>query len=78
MTRMSLVATPIILQARGSGCPAEGRSVRADLTRAREMYQNRRDILAEELRRVLPPDVHWTLPAAGLNLWLTLPEHRHD
>ncbi len=51
----------------------QGRSLPADLARARETYRARRDILAAELRRALPSDVRWTLPAAGLNVWLTLP-----
>jgi len=51
----------------------QGRSVRADLARAREAYQERRDVLVAELTRVLPSEIRWTLPQAGLNLWLTLP-----
>lgn len=51
----------------------EGRSLRTDLARARDAYRERRDVMAAELHRVLPAEVRWTLPAAGLNLWLSLP-----
>jgi GntR family transcriptional regulator len=54
-------------------CYLQGRSLQADLARAREAYRERRDVLAAELARALPAGVQWTLPAAGLNLWLTLP-----
>jgi GntR family transcriptional regulator len=51
----------------------QGRSVRADLARAREAYWERRDALAAALAQALPADAQWTLPSAGLNLWLALP-----
>ncbi len=51
----------------------EARSLRTDLARAREAYRERRDVMAAELHRMLPAEVRWTLPAAGLNLWLSLP-----
>jgi 2-aminoadipate transaminase len=50
-----------------------GRSVRADLERARATYRDRRDTLIAALEQEMPPDVRWTVPHAGLNLWLTLP-----
>jgi DNA-binding transcriptional MocR family regulator len=45
-----------------------------DLDTARETYRRRRDAILRALERSMPPGVTWTHPAAGFNLWLTLPD----
>ena len=39
-----------------------------------ERYRSRRDALLAALEREMPEGVHWTRPAGGFFVWLTLPE----
>ncbi|HWQ04194.1 MAG TPA: PLP-dependent aminotransferase family protein [Longilinea sp.] len=41
----------------------------------RKVYQERRDIMLEELAKNMPEGVKWTHPLGGLFLWVTLPEY---
>ena len=41
----------------------------------RQVYQERRDIMLEELAKNMPEGVKWTHPLGGLFLWVTLPEY---
>ncbi len=41
----------------------------------RQVYQERRDIMLEELAKNMPEGVTWTHPLGGLFLWVTLPEY---
>ncbi len=41
----------------------------------REVYKDRRDAMLESLAEFMPEGVHWTHPAGGLFLWVTLPEY---
>mgnify|MGYP002087037722 FL=1 len=47
---------------------------RARLT-IRQVYQERRDIMLDELAKNMPEGVTWTHPLGGLFLWVTLPEY---
>lgn len=40
----------------------------------RRVYRERRDVMLAAMERYFPPEVHWTIPAGGLFLWITLPE----
>lgn len=44
-----------------------------DLRLAKETYRRRRDTVLRVLEASMPAGVVWTRPAAGFNLWLTLP-----
>jgi 2-aminoadipate transaminase len=39
-----------------------------------DMYRERRDTMLDALAQTFPAGVHWTHPAGGLFLWVTLPE----
>jgi len=41
----------------------------------RQVYQERRDIMLDELAKNMPEGVTWTHPLGGLFLWVTLPEY---
>lgn len=41
----------------------------------REVYRERRDVMLTAMERHFPDCVHWTHPAGGLFLWVTLPEY---
>jgi DNA-binding transcriptional MocR family regulator len=45
----------------------------AHLERARALYRARRDAMLGALERHMPRGIGWTVPAAGFNVWLTLP-----
>jgi 2-aminoadipate transaminase len=45
------------------------------ITRVRSLYKVRRDVVVSALERYMPSGVHWTHPAGGFFIWLTLPEH---
>ncbi|MDX1663782.1 MAG: PLP-dependent aminotransferase family protein [Candidatus Promineifilaceae bacterium] len=40
----------------------------------RDVYRRRRDLMLSMLKQSFPPEAHWTRPAGGLFLWVTLPE----
>jgi 2-aminoadipate transaminase len=40
----------------------------------RELYRERRDAMLSALSRMMPPECHWTRPAGGFFVWLTLPD----
>src|SRR3989304_6230175 len=40
----------------------------------REVYHQRRDVMLASLQEYFPTEVHWTHPAGGLFLWVTVPE----
>lgn len=40
----------------------------------REQYRERRDAMLDALDDLFPPGAHWTRPAGGFYVWLTLPE----
>lgn len=40
----------------------------------RETYQERRDAMLEALEDLMPAGAHWTKPAGGFYVWLTLPD----
>jgi 2-aminoadipate transaminase len=44
-----------------------------DLRLARDTYRRRRDTVLRVLEASMPAGIVWTRPAAGFNLWLTLP-----
>src|SRR5204862_4988246 len=44
------------------------------IRRLRTAYHARRDIMLAAMTRAFPPVVHWTVPAGGLFIWVTLPE----
>jgi 2-aminoadipate transaminase len=44
------------------------------IQRVRALYRERRDLMLAALQRDFPASVHWTRPAGGLFLWVTLPE----
>jgi 2-aminoadipate transaminase len=43
------------------------------VTRLREAYRERRDVMLAAMARRFPPEVSWTQPQGGLFLWVTLP-----
>lgn len=45
------------------------------LKRIKRVFRNRRDAMAEALRRWFPSDARWTVPEGGLSMWVTLPRH---
>lgn len=42
------------------------------LKKVRKVFRNRRDAMAEALRKHFPSDATWPLPEGGLSLWVTL------
>jgi 2-aminoadipate transaminase len=44
------------------------------LKRIRVFYQSLRDEVLKALEKYMPPQVHWTHPAGGYHLWVTLPK----
>ncbi|AJT43107.1 aminotransferase [Psychromicrobium lacuslunae] len=46
----------------------------AQIQRYRELYFERCETMLEALEEHMPPGVHWTRPAGGFFVWLTLPE----
>ena len=44
------------------------------VSRIRQVYRERRDIMLVAMTRQFPPGVRWTRPQGGLFLWVTLPE----
>ena len=50
----------------GGGLPAQ-------IERLRTAYGEKCDVMLAALRRTMPEGVHWTHPAGGMFLWLTLP-----
>ena len=50
------------------------RKYQRDLEIARNTYRRRRDTALRALDELMPKDISWTKPAAGFNLWLTLPK----
>ncbi len=44
------------------------------IARLTECYRQRRDVMLQTLAQAMPPGVHWTRPAGGFFVWLTLPE----
>jgi DNA-binding transcriptional MocR family regulator len=44
------------------------------LANLREIYRTRRDHAIAALTASMPSNVHWTYPAGGFFLWLTLPD----
>lgn len=44
-----------------------------DLRIATDTYRRRRDTVLRVLEASMPPGIEWTRPAAGFNLWITLP-----
>jgi DNA-binding transcriptional MocR family regulator len=49
------------------------RQYQRDLEVARATYRRRRDVVLKTLEQAMPEGITWTKPAAGFNLWLTLP-----
>lgn len=47
----------------------------AHVTRIRDVYRKRRDIMIAAMEKHFPPGVTWNKPEGGLFLWLKLPEH---
>ncbi len=45
-----------------------------DLRTARETYRRRRDAMLRVLKDTMPPEVGWTHPTAGFNMWIQLPD----
>lgn len=45
-----------------------------DLETARGVYRRRRDTVLKALDDFMPEEFSWTKPAAGFNLWITLPK----
>jgi 2-aminoadipate transaminase len=43
------------------------------VTRLREVYHRRRDLMLAALERHMPPGTTWTVPAGGFFIWVTLP-----
>lgn len=43
------------------------------LRKVERVYNGRREIMREELRKNMPKRVKWTMPAGGLSFWLELP-----
>jgi 2-aminoadipate transaminase len=43
------------------------------VTRLREVYHRRRDIMLAALEEHMPPGVTWTVPEGGFFIWVTLP-----
>ena len=41
----------------------------------RDVYRERRDVMLTAMKRHFPAEVHWTEPAGGLFLWVTLPRY---
>lgn len=46
----------------------------AHLEKLRTAYRQRRDTMLAAMARFFPPDITWTLPRAGMFVWVTLPE----
>jgi 2-aminoadipate transaminase len=44
------------------------------VSRIRQVYRERRDIMLDAMARYFPPGVRWARPHGGLFLWVTLPE----
>ncbi|MCD4676509.1 MAG: PLP-dependent aminotransferase family protein [Desulfobacula sp.] len=44
------------------------------LKRIRKIYLNRRNVMLECLKQLMPQGVTWTVPKGGFSLWVTLPE----
>ena len=44
------------------------------LKRIRKIYLNRRNVMLECLKQLMPQGVTWTAPKGGFSLWVTLPE----
>jgi len=47
----------------------------ANITRIREIYHRRRDVMVAALERELPAGVRFTRPKGGMFLWVELPRH---
>jgi len=45
-----------------------------DLETARSVYRKRRDAMVRALETFMPPDITWSHPDAGFNLWINLPK----
>jgi 2-aminoadipate transaminase len=41
----------------------------------RRVYKERRDLMLAAMSRYFPAGIHWTKPAGGLFLWVTLPDY---
>jgi 2-aminoadipate transaminase len=52
----------------------QGAFLDAHLPVLRRIYRERRDALLGALARTMPAGTHWTTPAGGMFLWVTLPE----
>ncbi len=44
------------------------------LSRIRKIYSERRNLMLERLKQLMPEGVTWTTPLGGFSLWVTLPE----
>ena len=44
------------------------------VTRLREVYRRRRDLMIAALEQHMPPGTTWTIPDGGFFIWVTLPE----
>jgi 2-aminoadipate transaminase len=51
--------------------------LQSHLQRTRQLYRERRDTMLAALEQYLP-DSHWTSPAGGLCIWVTLPAQLHE
>jgi DNA-binding transcriptional MocR family regulator len=40
-----------------------------------DIYRRRRDAMLEALPQHFPPEAHWTTPAGGFYVWVTLPDY---
>jgi DNA-binding transcriptional MocR family regulator len=47
--------------------------LKAHLRRVIPCYHERRDVMIQTLRAVMPSSVRWTLPTGGFSCWVTLP-----
>jgi DNA-binding transcriptional MocR family regulator len=45
-----------------------------DLASARDTYRRRRDAILRALQASMPPEVTWSHPGAGFNIWIRLPD----
>ncbi len=72
LKRVMDIACPPLMQGIAVALLRSGEYER-HLQRVREHYRIRRDAVLNALQRFMPPEVSWTVPQGGFQLWVELP-----